>query len=153
LDRSQQRQWRALIVGVTLLLDRLDAELRRDFNVSLAEYEVLVRLSENQGQLRMTQLADSVAHSRSRTTHTIKRMEEAGWVTREVSGEDGRGRIARITDQGLALLSASAPAHVQGVRDYLVDLASVEDFTAIGRVFDAVTDRLIDPESLDIRQP
>jgi hypothetical protein len=32
---------------------------------------------------------------------------------------------------------------VRGVRDHLVDLASPEDFEAVGRVFDAVSDGLI----------
>ena len=38
------------------------------------------------------------------------------------------------------------------MRDYLVDLASAEDFAALGRVMNAVTDRLIacHPEA-DIR--
>src|SRR5262245_26513579 len=71
LEQDQQRSWRALLMGMTLLRDRLDADLRRLFDLSLAEYEVLVRLSENDGQLRMAQLADAMAHSRSRITHTI----------------------------------------------------------------------------------
>ena len=33
-------------MGITLLLDRLDADLQRDFDLSLTEYEILVRLSE-----------------------------------------------------------------------------------------------------------
>ena len=42
--------------------------------------------------------------------------------------------------------------HVQGVREYVVDLASPEDFLALGRVMDAVSDNLIacHPEA-DIR--
>ena len=78
LDQDQQRSWRALVLGYTLLVDRLDDDLRRHANLSLTEYEILVRLSEKDGQLRMAQLADALAHRRSRVTHTIKRMEEAG---------------------------------------------------------------------------
>ena len=42
-----------------------------------------------------------------------------------------------------------APVHVNGVRDYLVDLASPEDFEALGRVMNAVSDKLVvtHPES------
>ena len=29
LDADQQRSWRALVMGITLLLDRLDDDLRR----------------------------------------------------------------------------------------------------------------------------
>ena len=70
------------MMGMTLLDDRLDADLRTRFDISLPEYEILVRLSENDGAMRMAQLADSLAHSRSRVTHTITRMERAGLVER-----------------------------------------------------------------------
>ena len=44
---------------------------------------MLVRLSEAPDRtLRMAQLADNLAHSRSRLTHTIRRMEEHGLVAR-----------------------------------------------------------------------
>ena len=79
LNADQQRSWRALVLGFTLLSDRLDDDLRRHANLSLTEYEILVRLSERDGKLRMAQLADALAHSRSRVTHTIKRMENASW--------------------------------------------------------------------------
>src|SRR5215207_2702777 len=132
LDQSQQRSWRALVMGMTLLLDRLDADLRRSFGVSLAEYEILVRLSERPGrQLRMAQLADAMAHSRSRVTHTVKRMEAAGLVERTTSAEDGRGVVCVMTQQGHDLLETMAPTHVDGVRDYLVDIATCEDFEAL----------------------
>ena len=54
-----------------------------------------------------------------------------------------------MTDEGYQLLERMAPTHVNGVRDYLVDLASCEDFEALGRVMNAVADKLVvtHPES------
>jgi DNA-binding MarR family transcriptional regulator len=153
LDVSQQSSWRSFVVGVTLLLDRLDADLQHEFDLSLTEYEILVRLSERpQRQMRMAQLADALAHSRSRVTHTVTRMQKAGLVDRTTSPEDGRGIVCRLTDAGYALLVNAADVHVTGVRDYLVDLVEPADFAALGRVMDAVSDRLIacHPE-MDIR--
>ncbi|WP_205475019.1 MarR family winged helix-turn-helix transcriptional regulator [Nocardioides sp. SYSU D00038] len=143
LDAEQQRSWRALVLGSTLLFDRLDDDLRREYDLSLVEYEILVRLSERDGRMRMAQLADALAHSRSRVTHTITRMEKAGLVTRTSSPDDGRGIVAAMTDRGYALLQNVAPTHVEGVREYLVDLADEADFAALGRVMNAVADRLI----------
>ncbi|HEX4472484.1 MAG TPA: MarR family transcriptional regulator [Nocardioides sp.] len=153
LDADQQGSWRGFVVGVTLLLDRLDADLQREFDLSLTEYEILVRLSERpQRSMRMAQLADALAHSRSRVTHTVARMEKAGLVSRYASPEDGRGIVCTLTDRGRDVLVEAAPVHVQGVRDYLVDLADRDDFAALGRVMNAVTDGLIacHPEA-DIR--
>jgi DNA-binding MarR family transcriptional regulator len=153
LEADQQGSWRAFAVGVTLLLDRLDADLQHAYDLSLTEYEILVRLSERpQRSMRMAQLADALAHSRSRVTHTVARMQNAGLVSRSTSPEDGRGIVCTLTDAGYALLVEAAHVHVEGVRDYLVDLASTEDFAALGRVMNAVTDRLIEchPEA-DLR--
>ncbi|MGY2702381.1 MULTISPECIES: MarR family winged helix-turn-helix transcriptional regulator [unclassified Nocardioides] len=144
LDEDEQRSWRALLMGMTLLLDRLDDDLHRACDLSLVEYEILVRLSEREGrQMRMAQLADALAHSRSRVTHTITRMERAGLVARTSSPEDGRGVIAAMTEAGYDLLVRVAPMHVGGVRAHLVDLASREDFRAVGRVMNAVSDHLV----------
>lgn len=152
LDADQQRAWRGFIIGTTLLGDQLDADLRRDFDISLAEYEILVRLSENDRAMRMAQLADSMAHSRSRVTHTVNRMQRAGLVERREAAEDGRGVVAVLTDAGMALLERAAPTHVTGVRRYLVDLCSPDDFAALGRIMNAVADQLIaDRPALEIR--
>lgn len=144
LEPDQQRAWRALVIGTTLLMDQLDEELRSDFGLSLPEYEILVRLSECEGrQLRMAVLADALRHSRSRVTHTVTRMEKAGLVLRNNCVEDGRGVLCGMTEAGWELLQRAAPVHVAGVRRHLVDLASESDFAALGRVMDAVTDGLI----------
>ena len=153
LDEHQQRTWRAYLVGTTLLMERLDRELRDQHRLSLPEYEILVRLSEAEShRLRMAMLADSVSHSRSRVTHTVTRMEAAGLVARDACVSDGRGVEAVLTDEGRRALQAAAPTHVAGVRRLLVDLADDDDLDAVGRVFDAVTDALIEGNpAMDIR--
>jgi DNA-binding MarR family transcriptional regulator len=144
LDEAQQRDWRALVMGTTLLFDRLDNDLSREHGLSLAEYEILVRLSEREGRrMRMAQLADSMAHSRSRVTHTVGRLEKSGLVERIKSPEDGRGVVCAMTDHGWDLLVTMAPTHVRGVRENLVDLVDGDDLAAVGRVFDAVSDNLV----------
>jgi len=144
LDPSQQQDWRALVIGTTLLFDRLDDELASRHGISLTEYEILVRLSEREGgRMRMAQLADSLAHSRSRVTHTVGRLQEAGLVERIKSPDDGRGVVCAMTDRGLLLLENVAPTHVSGVRAHLVDLVDSEDLAAVGRVMNVVADHLI----------
>ena len=142
LDEEQQRSWRAFVVGSTLLFSQLDEDLKK-FGLGTIEYEILVRLSESEGrQMRMAQLADAMCHSRSRTTHTIKRMEQRRLVIREDAVDYRRGVIARLTDAGYDLLVEAAPTHVAGVRAHLVDLCDQADFAALGRVMTSVTDRL-----------
>ena len=76
LTADEQRAWRAYRDGTARLLDVLAHELEEDSGLSLGEYEVLVRLSEApQRTLRMSELAGELAHSRSRLTHTVRRMD------------------------------------------------------------------------------
>lgn len=153
LDAGQQQDWRALVVATTLLFDQLDDDLRREFGLSLTEYEILVRLSESEDRtLRMAAIADALRHSRSRVTHTVARMEAAGWLRRERCSDDGRGIQAVMTEAGRDLLVRAAPVHVEGVRRNLVDLCDPEDFRAMGRVMNAAADHMVGnwPE-IDIR--
>ncbi len=143
LSETQQHVWRAFLGGTTVLMDRLDRDLRTEHGLSMPEYEILVRLSEAPGRsIRMAELADALAHSRSRITHTISRLERDGVVNRIQCDSDGRGVTAVLTDAGFGLLERAAHTHVRGVHDYLVDAGSAEDFEAVGRVMAAVVERL-----------
>ena len=143
LDAEQQAAWRAYLDATTLLWERLDRELRVTHELSLPEYEVLVRLSEApRRQRRMADLAASLSHSRSRVTHTVARLEGEGLVRRTSCPTDRRGVVAELTDAGYRRLVEAAPTHVAGVRAHLVDVADRRDFAAMGRVFAAVAEAL-----------
>ena len=156
LDAGQQQAWRAYLVGTTLLMDRLDRDLRELHGIALTEYEILVRLSEAPDRrMRMAVLASALSHSRSRVTHTVARMQSGGLVERDSDLADGRGVEAVLTGLGYQTLVEAAPTHVNGVRQCLVDLASEEDLAGIGRVFGAVADNLTDTDNVavsDIRR-
>ena len=138
LDQEQQRIWRTYLLGVARINERLDAALRQ-FGIDLGEYEILVSLEEAEDRrLRMSDLADKVHQSRSRLTHTIARMEKAGFVEREACPNDRRGVWARLTDEGFELLKDAAPSHVESVRTAFVKAVALEDFRAFGRAFGAV---------------
>ncbi len=143
LTTSQQRIWRSFLGGTTVLMDRLDRDLRSTHGLSMPEYEILVRLSEAPGRaVRMAELAAAVAHSRSRITHTIARLERVGMVMRGQCSDDGRGVSAVLTDHGFSVLEAAAHTHVKGVHAYLIENADAEDFEALGRVMQNVVEVL-----------
>ena len=142
LTKDQQVAWRAYLLGSARLMAKLDDDLRA-FGLGLNDYEILVHLSEAPGRrLRMAELADKLHQSRSRMTHTVGRLVDQGLVIRQSCESDKRGVWAELTDDGFRRLDEAAPTHVEGVRDNLVDVADDTDFAAIGRVFDAVADKL-----------
>lgn len=136
LDAEEQRAWRAWLYSAQLLMDRLDRELTHETGISHAYYEILVALSETDGRmLRMSELADRCLSSRSRLSHAVSRLEERGWVRRQVCPDDGRGQLAVLTDEGFAALEAAAPVHVESVRTHLFDQLSpqqVENMRDLG---------------------
>jgi DNA-binding MarR family transcriptional regulator len=143
LDADQQRDWRAFIEGSIRLIDVLDARLRERHELTLAEYEILVRLSEAPGRsMRMAELADLAYYSRSRLSHRVRRLEDRHLVRRKTATEDGRGVVAALTDTGFALLERAAPDNLRAVRAHFVDVVEAADLQAIGRAMRAVTDSL-----------
>jgi DNA-binding MarR family transcriptional regulator len=125
LDADEQKAWRAWLYSTQLLQDRLDRELTHETGISHAYYEILVALSETPGRaMRMSELADRCLSSRSRLSHAVSRLEERGWIRRQVCENDGRGQLAVLTDEGFAALEAAAPIHVESVRTHLFDQLS-----------------------------
>lgn len=143
LGDEEMRAWRAFVEGAQLLLDRIDRELQRDSGLTSADYEILVRLSEQPDRrMRMSSLADEVLSSRSRLTHQVKRMEERGLVRREGCPEDRRGAYAVLTDAGLSALQEAAPGHVAAVRAHLLDLLTARQVRQVGEIFERVRGHL-----------
>ena len=145
LSDGEQASWRAILRGTRLLERALDDALDEP-GLQLSEYEIISMLSESDNhRLRMSELASMVVQSRSRLTHTAKRLEDRGWVTREQCADDKRGVELVLTPGGLAAVREIAAVHVQSVRDNLVDIMTPEQFQAIGDAMAIVRDHL-DPE-------
>lgn len=122
LSEEEQRTWRAFLFSTKLLHATFERDLRQNAGIPHNYYEILVRLSEAPDHtMRMSELAASSNAPRSRLSHAVARLEEAGWVKREVLASDRRGALAVLTDKGYAALEAAAPAHVESVRTHLFD--------------------------------
>jgi DNA-binding MarR family transcriptional regulator len=143
LNAEEQRTWRAYLNAHRLLLDAIDAQLRRDSGMPHAYYEILVRLSDREDRaMRMAELADATRVSASRLSHAIARLEERGWVRREDCPTDRRGQIAVLTDEGFKVLAAAAPGHVEAVRQALFDALDPEQTKKLGEISEILAARL-----------
>jgi len=144
LSQDEQRTWRAFLTAIRLLTDQLDRELQHDADMPHTYYEILVALSEAPRRtLRMNQLADICQSSRSRLSHAISRLEEAGWVRRDACPTDKRGALAVMTDKGFAAIEAAAPGHVEGVRRHVFDVLSPDQLRQLGEISAAIRDGLL----------
>ncbi|WP_442972755.1 MarR family winged helix-turn-helix transcriptional regulator [Rhodococcus sp. G-MC3] len=139
LDAAEMRAWRSYVDGAQRLMGVLNKDLQDAHDLTMAEYRILVMLSEApDGSRRMSELADGVLSSRSRLTHQIRRMEADGMVERNNCVDDGRGVLAVITDEGTRRLEDAAPTHVNSVRAHLVDLLTAKELSVLGDIFEKV---------------
>lgn len=121
---------------------QLDRDLH-PFGLSMHDYEILVELSEAPNRrMRMTELADRTAQSRSRLSHQINRMETRGLVTREGCEGDKRGTFAVLTALGLATIGKVAPYHVASVREHFIDQLEPAELIALTEAYQPVLDKL-----------
>ena len=142
LTEDEQRAWRAYIQLAQLLVRQLDRDLH-PFELSMHDYEILVELSEaTQNRLRMTELADRTAQSRSRLSHQINRMESKGLVVREGCEGDKRGTFAVLTERGAETIIKVAPHHVASVRHHFIDQLAPGTLTALTDACEPALDRL-----------
>ena len=139
LGADEMRAWRGYLGLVRLLDDRLNRDLQEQSGLTVADYEILVRLSEAPGRrLRMTELAQGAMISKSRLSHQMTRMEMGGLARREVCPTDRRGSFAVLTDAGYDALAAAAPGHVGSVRKHLFDRLTPAQVKTLGELSDAV---------------
>lgn len=142
LTADEQRAWRAHLTAHRLLTHRLDRELQ-EHGLSFNDYEILVNLSESpEHRMRMSDLADATVQSRSRLSHQISRMEQAGLVTRELCEDDRRGTFAVLTPLGYHTIERVAPDHVAGVRAHFIDLLNPEQIREVEEIYTPVVAHL-----------
>ncbi len=140
LSEAQMRAWRAFLGASTLVSAHLNHELDEAAAISMYEYEILVRLFESEaGRVRMSQLADQVSYSRSRLTHTVGRLERAGYVLRSSCPNDRRGVYAHLTKAGYEFLAQTAPIHLDGVRRHLIDRFTPSELATLTELLEKIT--------------
>jgi DNA-binding MarR family transcriptional regulator len=130
---------------------RLDAELQQTQQISLADYEVLVHLSEADGHmLRMTELADRLLLSPSGLTRRVDRLVSSGLVERIRCPTDRRGILARLKTAGRKRLERAAPDHVDQVRRNFIDRLNRRQLASL---VDALDEIVEDPVLSESRVP
>jgi DNA-binding MarR family transcriptional regulator len=127
LNETQQAAWMELLRVFVVLPAALDGQLRRDSGLGLYEYRVLGVLSEQSSRtMGLKSLASVTNASLSRLSHVVTRLEKADYLVRQVSADDGRLTEAVLTDLGYNKVVASAPGHVDIVRELVFDALTDE---------------------------
>jgi DNA-binding MarR family transcriptional regulator len=145
LSADERQAWLGL-AGVSLLLPTLlDSQLQREAGLTTFEYLVMAMLSEAPDRtIQLKTLAGLASGSLSRLSHTVTRLEKRGWVQRAASRSDGRVRVAVLTEEGYAKVVATAPGHVEAVRQVVFDCLGPHQVGQLSAIMQAILGR-IDP--------
>jgi len=145
LDEDEQAAWRSYVAVRNGLARTLERHLQRETGLSMADYVVLVHLSEAPEQrCRHFELGQAIGWEKSRLSHHLTRMVARGLVERVACPEDSRGGFVGLTPEGMATITAAAPRHVAHVRQYFIDRLDARLLDALQAIGDAVLDGLDD---------
>jgi DNA-binding MarR family transcriptional regulator len=119
--------WREYIEAAEHLRRAIAAGLGRDTGVSLADYSVLLALSEaGDRRLRSSELAEVIGWERSRLSHHLARMEGRDLIERHDHDTDSRGAVVTITTEGLHVFRRSSASHFALIRSLFVEALTPE---------------------------
>src|SRR5438132_11213451 len=109
--------WRSLVDTTAELRRILGAQLLQESNLSPADYQVLLALSETEGRrLRSSELAASIDWERSRLSHHLSRMERRGLIRRDDCATDSRGAEVSLTEAGAQLFRRVSVPHLRAIK-------------------------------------
>ena len=135
--KTEAKAWGGLISVYSRVSALLEDDLRRNSGISRAEYEVLLRLFFNEeGRLRITEIADKSLLSRSGISRLVDRLEGAGLVERHGDEDDKRGAYAAITEHGREHFTATATRHTALVRELFLSHFSNEEQKTMASFWD-----------------
>jgi DNA-binding MarR family transcriptional regulator len=117
-------RWSELESEHARVREALEHRLQREHRLSLTEYEVLRRLSDSpEGHRRIQELAEEIHLSQSALSRLVQRLEDDGFVCRNVCDHDRRGVFACVTDAGRKAQAEAHPTHVSVLAETLGDTA------------------------------
>ncbi len=142
--------WRGLLYGQRSMLLRLTAKLKKDFDLTAAQFEALSFLREAPDHtLPATQLASCMLYSSGSASHLFARLTERGLVERRQDGDDARVIHVALTREGLRLARAAGAAHRQDLLEQFAPLVHPGEAELLQRF----TDRLEEAEGVSKTPP
>ena len=135
--------WELYFTTTARLTERIEAALKCQASLSMPEYSVLL-MTDRAGEegIRPSRRAHEVVFSRSRLTHTMKRLESRGLIERRPCEGDGRGGLVSLTQAGKTLFDEAALVQRDVIRRLFLDDITPEEIDMLTVLFSRVSERL-----------
>ena len=142
--------WRELVVAHDLLMKQFQAELKGEFELSVPEYDALLRLRlAPDKRLQMGEVAGALLYSSGAATKLFDRLVQRGLVGRSADPRDRRSVIVTLTRAGSVLIDRARHAHGDSIHDKVGPFASAAE----RRHVEAFLKRLATPKPATDGQP
>jgi DNA-binding MarR family transcriptional regulator len=127
--------WIAFLRTHAAIKRQLNAELLEAHALTLSDYEVLLRLSQAEGQeMRRIDLAESVILTASGITRLLDGLEASGLVEKAACESDARVSYAKLTAAGRRKLKEASVTHLAGVDALFTSRYSDEELETLGEL-------------------
>lgn len=131
--------WQGLLHTHHHVMAVLDGELRAENDLTMTEYDVLLRLRRvAPSPLRMTQIAQRIMMSPSGLTRVVDGLEKAGLVRRSRIEEDARIVQVSLTEKGLHKLRAASQTHLRGIREHFTSRYTENQLKHIAQLLEII---------------
>jgi DNA-binding MarR family transcriptional regulator len=140
LTDAEMRAWQALLHAHHEVAGSLEGELQQGHGLSLADYDVLVRLARaSDRSLRMSDLAERVMLSPSGLTRLVDRLVARGLVERLPDPVDGRAALASLTEEGHRRVVRAARTHLRGIREHFTGRLTERQLLNVASGLESIT--------------
>jgi DNA-binding MarR family transcriptional regulator len=107
----ETRLWLQLLSLHGEIFASLNAMLAAEFGLSLAKFDVLAQLDRSKDGLALGQLSQNLRVSGGNVSGLVQRLLADDLISKEMSSEDRRSFIVRLTPKGEALFRKAADLH------------------------------------------
>ena len=119
------RIWLRLLACSTRIEKALNARLRKEFNTTLARFDLLAQLARSPAGATMSEVSELLMVSNGAITGLVQKLEADGFIHREVDSEDRRTFRLRLSQDGAKEFARMARRHEEWVIALIGDLSHV----------------------------
>jgi DNA-binding MarR family transcriptional regulator len=116
----------------------------RKYGLRIGEIRILMRLLHG-GDLRVGELAQMTSIEVSALSHILRRMGEAGWVTRTRAAKDSRLVLVSLTEKGRKLASLLRP-YIRRYNDLAIRRIPAADIVVVREVLARIYENVVGME-------
>jgi len=126
VSKQRLRLWLRMLRATRGIESELRERLRKEFDVTLPQFDVMAALARKEDGMSMTELSRSLMVSNGNVTGIIDRLAAEKLVQRQAPANDRRSYIVRLTPRGAAHFAGMAKAHEAWVDGLLADIGATE---------------------------